>query len=139
MAGSSVFSLAFCSIFSEISMPITVLACCSRAYRQCQPKPHPRSSTFLSRKSGINDWNAGHSPAASNPPLGTVPHHFSTLAWWGTVPNYCPQLLVLFHKVEHHAVYFNFIFFLRETVSFVFHDKVFHVASFLFQFGNNLI
>src|SRR5699024_8699768 len=64
---SFVISRALLIIFSDISTPTTDLAPCSRAYRQCQPKPQPKSKTFLFLRSGMSSLNICHSPAPLSP------------------------------------------------------------------------
>src|SRR5690625_6191547 len=63
MKESFVISRALLIIFSDISTPTTDLAPCSRAYRQCQPKPQPKSRTYLFLRSGMSSINICHSPA----------------------------------------------------------------------------
>ena len=52
---------------SEPELTNRKTAPCSAAYRQCHPKPQPRSSTRLPASSGSSAFSAGHSPAAESP------------------------------------------------------------------------
>jgi hypothetical protein len=68
-AVDGVVSRAWASIFSETSKPCTCAAPCSRAKRQNQPKPQPRSSTARPASAGSSARSAGHSGAPSRPSM----------------------------------------------------------------------
>ena len=65
--GEEFISRALSNIFPERSMPKAKVAPRSMAYRQCQPKPHPKSNTRFPLKSGNIFFSSCHSPAPLSP------------------------------------------------------------------------